>query len=344
MRGKVKSLLALVLLLPIFIFVTWYYVHLPEKISGTHVTVILPKGSALTQIADSLQTKGLIEQSKLFVFWAKTLGYETELKAGMFQVPQGLNYPQLAAFLAESKPVELSVTLIEGWPSGVITKTLSKELGLDRQVLDSLVVDFSFCKELGVDADNLTGYLLPNTYMFAFGITEKQVLSYLVRKTHNLFNVDSVGKQLAVIGYSQHQILTLSSIVEGEAMVDEERRRIASVYWNRLKRNMRLQADPTIQFILKDGPRRLLYKDLEIDSPYNTYRYAGLPPGPINNPGAASILATIFPEQTKFIYFVAKGDGYHVFSRSAADHARAKAAFNKVRREVARKKRYQKGN
>jgi len=328
----------------ILILVTRNYLSLPSEISTDRVTIILPKGSVLSQIADSLERKGLIEEPKLFVFWAKSLGYETKLKAGMFEVPSGLNYPQLVAFLAESRPAELSITLIEGWSSASITNALSRALALSRSVLDSLVIDSAFCNELGLEVNDLTGYLMPDTYVFSFGMTEKQVLSYLVRKTKKIFSADSVKNKLAILEYTTHQILTLSSIVEGEAMIDHERKRIASVYWNRLRWKIRLQADPTIQFVLKDGPRRLLYKDLEIDSPYNTYRYAGLPPGPINNPGKASIIATIFPEETNYIYFVAKGDGSHVFSRTAAEHSRAKAAFNKVRREVARKKRYQKGN
>jgi UPF0755 protein len=136
-----------------------------------------------------------------------------------------------------------------------------------------------------------------------------------------------------------HQILTLASIIEGEAVFDEERAVISSVYHNRLNRRIKLQADPTIQYILEGPPRRLLYKDLEIDSPYNTYKYYGLPPGPISNPGKKSILAAIYPSATKYIYFVAKGDGKHVFSTNASDHQKAKAQFDQIRREVSRQKR-----
>ncbi len=137
---------------------------------------------------------------------------------------------------------------------------------------------------------------------------------------------------------TMHDILTLASIVEGEAILDKERPVIASVYYNRLSRGIRLQADPTIQFIIKGPPRRLLLKDLEIDSPYNTYKYKGLPPGPINNPGKLSILAAVFPAQTKYLFFVARGDGSHIFSRTAKEHARAKRKFDKVRRQVRLKK------
>jgi len=340
-----KSLLIVAFLLPLLVFDIVHYFALPEKESQeTPVILIVPRGASLSQIADSLQKKGLIEQTKLFQFWAKTLGHETSLKAGIYDIPKGLNYPQLISYLANTKPVDIRVMLIEGWSTENIIKELSQKLQLEFHLLDSLVNDPGFCLQVGVKANNLTGYLLPDTYAFPYGISEQQVLHYLVQKTIAIFNSDTVKAVLSSSGYNLHQLTTLASIVEGEAMIDVERPVIASVYWNRLNRGMKLQADPTVQFALKGKPRRLLYKDLKIDSPYNTYRYSGLPPGPINNPGKASILAVLFPERTNYIYFVAKGDGSHVFSRNSSEHARAKAAFNKVRREVARKKRYQKRN
>ena len=133
---------------------------------------------------------------------------------------------------------------------------------------------------------------------------------------------------------TQHQIVTLASIIEGEAIYDSERPIISAVYHNRLKRGMKLQADPTVQYIIKDGPRRLLNKDLKIKSLYNTYLYQGLPPGPINSPGLESLKAALYPEKNDFFYFVAKGDGYHTFSKNERDHERAKRAFQRVRRKV----------
>lgn len=124
-------------------------------------------------------------------------------------------------------------------------------------------------------------------------------------------------------------------------MIDSERTVISAVYHNRLRKGMRLQADPTIQYIIPDGPRRLLNADLTIDSPYNTYKYAGLPPGPINNPGKKSIEAALSPANVPYLYMVARGDGSHVFSRTLAEHNRAHQAFNRYRREVARQKKNQ---
>jgi len=253
-------------------------------------------------------------------------------------VPENLNSVQLATFLSQAKPAEINVTLIEGWDNYQITEQLANSLDLNRRIMDSLCADSGFCNSFGIDKNNLIGYLLPDTYAFHKGFTETEVLSVLVNRTLSVFAQDSVKRAVEAINYSRDQILTLASIVEGEAIFDDERATIAAVYLNRLKKGMRLQADPTIQYIIDGPPRRLLYKDLEIDSPYNTYKYYGLPPGPINNPGLKSILATIFAEKVKYLYFVARGDGRHTFSNTLKEHNRAKLAFDKIRRDVRRQR------
>ncbi len=340
LSGKWKSVLIIIFLLSFFAVELVRYFSLPqEDISEVRETIVIPRGAVLTQIADSLQKHGLLENKKLFIFWAQTLGYDTQMKAGLFRIPVGMTSAQLAAFLTKAKQTDVRLTLIEGWPTEKICARLSHALGLSEKKLDSLANDAAFCDKIGVQAPTLTGYLLPDTYTLPYGMPEAQVLNFLVRRTLAIFEVDSVRHALKESNFSIHQILTLASIVEGEAIVNEERPVIASVYLNRLRRRMPLQADPTIQFIVPGPPRRLLYRDLQIESPYNTYLHYGLPPGPINNPGRASIMAALFPAKTKFLYFVARGDGSHVFAVTAAQHARAKARFNKIRRQVAREKR-----
>ena len=136
------------------------------------------------------------------------------------------------------------------------------------------------------------------------------------------------------LNLSKHQVLTLASIIEGEAIYDSERAKISAVYHNRLNIGMKLQADPTIQYIIPDSPRRLLNKDLKIRSPYNTYLNWGLPPGPINSPGKSSMLAALYPEKNDFLYFVATGDGYHTFTTNEKDHNKAKKKLQKLRKAL----------
>ena len=137
---------------------------------------------------------------------------------------------------------------------------------------------------------------------------------------------------------TKHEAVTLASIIEGEAIYDSERAKISGVYHNRLKIGMKLQADPTIQYILPDSPRRLLNRDLKIKSPYNTYLNYGLPPGPINSPGENSIIAALYPEKNDFIFFVATGGGYHTFTTNERDHNKAKKKLQRMRREMRKKR------
>ena len=244
----------------------------------------------------------------------------------------------MISYLTQSQSKEIIVTLIEGWQIEDIANELSARLGLNKHQLIKLTRDSLFIRELGLNVPHLEGYLLPNTYHLYWGISEKKVLSFLVERTLAIFTPE-VQQQLKKLKMTKHQVLTLASIIEGEVIFDDEREIVSSVYHNRLRRRIKLQADPTIQYILDGPPRRLLLKDLQIDSPYNTYKYYGLPPGPISNPGEKSIHAAIYPADTDFIYFVAKGDGRHTFSKTAAEHRQAKAKFDKIRREVYRKKR-----
>jgi len=303
---------------------------------GNKVEILIPKGASLVEIADILSEKGLVKDKDFFIMWARLSGTEKKLQAGNFFVPENLNSVQLATFLSQAKPAEIFVTLIEGWDNNQINIELAENLGLSVNILDSLCTDSAYCNSFGIEKNNLIGYLLPDTYAFHRGLTESEVLEILINRTLSIFERDSVKNAMQELNFNREQILTLASIVEGEAIYDDERATIAAVYLNRLNKGMRLQADPTIQFIIDGPPRRLLFKDLEINSPYNTYKYYGLPPGPINNPGMKSILATIFADEVNYLYFVARGDGRHTFSSTLKEHNRAKLAFDKIRREVRR--------
>jgi UPF0755 protein len=203
----------------------------------------------------------------------------------------------------------------------------------------SYINDTSFCQRVGVEQSSLEGYLLPETYFFTYAMDEEDIILMLLSGMFDIFELDSVLYKMEQLRMNRQQIITLASIIEGEVVVDSERVLVSSVYHNRLRRGWLLGADPTIQYVIPGPPRRLLNSDLEIDSPYNTYKYRGLPPGPINNPGKNSVLAAVFPADTRFMYFVASGDGGHRFSRTAAEHARWKSNFDRIRREVRRKER-----
>jgi UPF0755 protein len=160
---------------------------------------------------------------------------------------------------------------------------------------------------------------MPGTYWFYQHSQAREIINQMVDHFHN-FMADSLRQQAKKLGYSIHDVLTLASIVKGETNDVEEMPTIAGVYYNRLRIGMPLQADPTVQYAQPDGWKKLSYHDLKIDSPYNTYKYTGLPPGPINNPGKNAILAALYPDSNKYLYFVANGEGGHNFSKTYSQH------------------------
>jgi UPF0755 protein len=166
---------------------------------------------------------------------------------------------------------------------------------------------------------------------------EHEIVRDLVNQFLKFFN-DSLANRGRDFGLTTREVLIVASIVEGEAVIDSERAIIAGVFYNRLKKGMKLEADPTIRFILNEGPRRVLYRDLTIESPYNTYLHPGLPPTPINNPGRKSILAALYPVNTKYLYFVSNGEGGHVFSNTYEAHQRAVRRYRHLRDMVEAKR------
>lgn len=342
-NGKQKVVLLTVFLIPIILLQVLNYFSNPAHGENNKSVIEIPRGSALSQIADSLKAKSLIEDKEMFIFWAKSLGYEKKLKAGYFNIPHDLNEFQLVKYLTKAKENTFSLRLLEGWDLAQIAETIAKNTVTTPKEILERCTDSTYISRFNLDVSSLEGYLLPDTYYFAKGESADDILKHLINQTLMIFEEDSVKQALKEINLNQHQVITLASIVEGEAVLDAERPIVSSLYHNRLKKRMKLQADPTIQYVIEGPPRRLLNRDLKIDSPYNTYKYRGLPPGPINNPGKASILATIFPAKTDYIFMVAVGDGSHTFSVTLMEHNKAKAAFDNVRRQVARERR-RKGN
>lgn len=304
----------------------------------TRHAVEIQRGLSFDRIMQLLRIEDIIQHDFKPRFVARVLGLRSKLKAGRYELEGGLSSYRLLRKLVAGEVTNITVTIPEGLQSRQIAALLAKEVGLDSASFVALVNDVEFTSQLGVQATSLEGFLFPNTYRLPFGITPQRVIRLLVHEFHRQFN-DSLRSRALQGKYSLLELVTLASIIEGEAVIDSERPIISAVYRNRLRRGMRLQADPTIQYIVNDGPRRLLKKDLAIDSPYNTYKYSGLPPGPINNPGLASLMASFNPAKVGYLYFVANGDGSHTFSKTLTEHLRAKAKFDRYRRDVSRAKR-----
>ena len=294
--------------------------------------IFVSKGQTFASVVDSLEAQGIISSRQTFVFVAKFHGGTSKLKVGKYRFRSGISNYGLLTALLEGKDVALiPVTLREGLTSRQEAHVLARAIDIDSAKFVSLVHDLSFTQSFGITSPSLEGYLFPETYDFRWQADEQDIVSHLVRHFQAFYN-DSLQARARDIGWTTNQVMTMASIVEGEAVLPEERPIIAGVYYNRLRKGMKLEADPTIRFTIEDGPRRILYSDLDVDNPYNTYRNKGLPPGPINNPGKASILAALFPTHHDYLFFVANGRGGHWFSSTFAEHKRNIRKYRRERR------------
>ena len=309
----------------------------PQNNMLREIKVTINHGESLSIVSKKLFKKGVITNEVIFQLATKIRGLDTSIPVGTFLLKNVRVNNNIIDQLVNGNPERKKITLLEGWTIKQILGHLSKEMGFNYNNVYSLINNANFITSFGIEAENLEGYLYPDTYYFFEGENEESVIKRLIAE-YKYFWTDSNIAKAKSINFTQHQILTLASIIEGEAIFDSERPIISAVYHNRLNKGMKLQADPTVQYIIKDGPRRLLNKDLRIKSPYNTYLYGGLPPGPINSPGFKSLNAALYPQENDYLYFVAKGDGYHTFSKNEKEHERAKRAFQRIRRKVKREK------
>lgn len=333
----VTGLLGILVLLGISIGWLFFSPVVAGSDSMDHM-VKIHRGRSFAQILDLLEAQKVVRGKGKLTLVARLTGLRTRLKAGEYRIRAGLSSYGLLKMLADGRVVVRKVTIPEGKTSRQIAGLFLRRLESDSTGFMRLVNDSSFARRLGVPAPTLEGFLYPDTYRFSWGMPAEQLISTMVKQFFRQYS-DTLRARADQLGWTMLEVVTLASIIEGEAVVAGERKLISAVYHNRLKRGMNLQADPTIQYIIANGPRRLRNRDLEIDSPYNTYRYSGLPPGPINNPGIASIRAALYPAKVNYLYFVAAGDGTHRFSRTYAEHLRAKAKFDRIRRQVERSKR-----
>jgi UPF0755 protein len=333
-NGNVKLLdnlrhliLLLSLLLLFYLNKNLFIINIPP----TKLEIVdIPKNSSFKFVLETLSDRGLIRDKFLALTVSKVFGYDKKIKSGRYILSDNLPIAVVLNEIVNPKLVfAVTVTIPEGLTAKRIAGILKSKVGVDSAKFMSLVNSPEFARKLGIESNTLEGYLMPDTYHFIWGDEEENIISRLVEEFKKFYN-DTFKIRAKELGLTTHQVITLASIVEGEAMYEDEKPRIAGVYLNRLKRNMPLEADPTIQYIIPDGPRRLYYKDLTIQSPYNTYLNKGLPPGPVNNPGKSSILAVLYPEKHKFLYFVSDGRGRHVFSKTYEEHLTAVRRYRKL--------------
>ena len=289
---------------------------------GAPIRVIVPKGATFSSATDSLSRAGLVSSSRFFKLYARFSGKDRNIKPGTYLIKRGTPWSEIIAALHGGHGLVNTVTIPEGFTIAQIVPALAQALSVSQDSVRAAVNDTAIISRLQIPAKTPEGYLFPDTYAFPDGTKPRDAVLEMVKRFEREWKPEYTAR-LATLGRTRHEVVTLASIVEREAKVGTERPVIAGVYYNRLKIGMALQADPTVQYARGQHTSRVLLKDLEIDSPYNTYKYPGLPPGPIASPGGASLQATLFPADVPFLYFVAMPDGHHEFRRTLEEHTTA---------------------
>jgi len=299
-------------------------------------SVIIPEESSLEQAIDSLRARDILVSPSTFRLVARATGWGAQIKAGHYRIASYTSNYHLLDVLRRGLQAPVRLTIPPGSRPQTVAAVVGQRLQLDDDAFLEALRDTSLARKLGTTPASLFGYMLPDTYEL-YWQTPAPTVVRRIKESFDRFYEQNLAAGADDLGLTKSEVVTLASIVEWEALLDTEKSKIAGVYLNRLEEGWRLQADPTIQYVLLDTEgertRRVLYRDLEIDHPYNTYQNRGLPPGPITNPSPTSLRAVAAPDQHEYFYFAADGSGGHTFSRTLREHNRAAEEYHQMLEE-----------
>jgi UPF0755 protein len=287
--------------------------HLSSK--ELRKVVILP-GENAYRIAIKLRDAGIINNPNTFILFSRLLGYDKKFKAGNYKFCPDERYLKIFRTLSENSERRVLITIPEGYTIKQIGELLEREGICSKDKFYTATKDIEFIRSLKVPQNYLEGYLFPDSYDFLFSSDPKEIISQMVNRFWEIISELTPVKNLARID----TVVKIASLIEKEAKLSDERPIIASVFYNRLKRKMPLQSCATIQYILPVSKEILSIEETKIPSPYNTYRYSGLPPTPICNPGKESLRAALYPRKTDYLYFAVDKNGAHHFSKTFKEH------------------------
>lgn len=284
------------------------------------------KGSSFTEIAGLLYERQLIQSDWAFTWMGRVLGADRNIIPGEYEFHGGMTPADVLDKITQGEVVHYAIMIPEGYSIAQIAGILEEQGLVDKEAFIQLTKDAHFLSQLDFHVDNLEGYLFPDTYHFTRAMKPEAIIMAMVSQFKKAWSAQLYDR-VAELDMSVHQIVTLASVIEKETGLAQERGLISGVFHNRLRKKIPLQSDPTVIYALDQFDGNLRKKDLAVNSPYNTYRFRGLPPGPIANPGAASIRAALFPIPTNYLYFVSRNDGSHQFSATLAEHNLAVKKF-----------------
>ncbi len=333
-KGLFSTLMIILIIMAIAIggaFIYYNSLLAPKDTKGEERTVSIPQGYSVKGISKILEEEGIIKSNLAFLMAVRSEKLQGKLQSGNYLLSPAMSTKEVIYRIVSGQVIDdsIKVTIPEGFELKMIGERL-EEKGLTSQeefikaAQDIEKYDFPFLKDIPKDRENpLEGYLFPDTYKFPKGVTNEQIISTMLARFNEKFK-DEYYDQAKKLNMTLDEVVILASVVEREARIASDRPIISGVFHKRLEIGMRLESCATIQYILGERKPRLLYKDLEVVSPYNTYKNAGLPIGPIASFGEASLKAALYPKKTDYLFFVAKDDGSHVFSRTLKEHDAAK--------------------
>ncbi|KMP11952.1 aminodeoxychorismate lyase [Candidatus Nitromaritima sp. SCGC AAA799-C22] len=328
MKVSIKSILLVLFaggLLSVWILggLFYYQASRPGGEDTRPVIVHIPPGATLKQISIDLKERRLIHSASAFRLLAHIRKKPTHIQVGEYELNPSMLPVEILNTITSGKTILHPVTIPEGYRITEIASLLADRGLVDKAVFIQTTHDPELLNSLNIPSDSVEGYLFPETYYFSKYTSERKIIQTLLDTFKQRVLTPELLKRLQAQEFSLHEIVTLASLIEKETGAGEERRQISAVFHNRLRKDMRLQTDPTVIYAIKNFDGNIRKKDLSIDSPYNTYKYKGLPPGPIASPGLQSIIAALSPVETKHLYFVSRKDGSHHFSSSLKEHNRA---------------------
>jgi UPF0755 protein len=284
--------------------------------------VDIPPGTSFTEVSRLLRQHHLIQSEWFFTLLARVQRVDRKIIPGEYELHGGMQSTEVLNKLVKGEVYKYAVTIPEGYTVIQIADILSQKNLADRQEFLRLTRDPAFIGNLHIQAPTLEGYLFPDTYQFSRYMPPESILRAFVTRFHEMVTPELRTRALAM-GMTLKEVLTLASVVEKETGLAAERPLVSGVFHNRLQKGIPLQSDPTVIYALESFDGNIRKADLSVNSPYNTYKILGLPPGPIANPGLAAIKAALYPTPTDFVYFVARNDGSHQFSVTLAEHNKA---------------------
>ena len=286
-------------------FIFWWGIFVPKDQIAREKIFSVEKGQGLLEISQNLEKEGLIRDKIFFILYVLLKGKEKNLQAGKYYLSSSMNIPQIAQKIISGDIAKIKVTI----PEGFTKREIEEKLGIK------------------LPGENLEGYLFPDTYYFPIDLNGEEVVKVMRENFEK--KIAPYKEEIEKSGKTLHEIVIMASLLEKEVKTKEEKELVAGILWKRLKVGMPLQVDATITYITGKKTTKIPLEDLQIDSPYNTYKYKGLPPGPICNPGLESILAALYPKESEYWYYLSTPEGKTLFFKTLEEHNLAKAKYLK---------------